>query len=103
MRLSGVECQYVLLLLFPRLLYFLMVFIMVVVTIIGGFMTIRFILNSISRHSVTQQFWLCKCTTPWMLPPLDVLLEYWIGNVTYGLNVMFIFPTILLGSSSLCN
>ena len=35
-----------------------------------------------------------KCTTPWMFPPLDILLEYWIEPVTFGpLDLMFTFPT----------
>ena len=32
-------------------------------------------------------------TTPWMGPPLGILLEYWIEHVTFGLlYVMFTFP-----------
>ena len=35
------------------------------------------------------------CTTPWMFPPLDILLEYWIEHVTLGLlYVMFTLPVI---------
>ena len=46
------------------------------------------------RLSLLKQFWFCKCTTPWMFPPLDILLEYWIEHVTFGfLHVMFTFPT----------
>ena len=34
------------------------------------------------------------CATPWMFPPLGILLEYWIEHVTFGLfYVMFTFPT----------
>ena len=41
-----------------------------------------------------KYFWFCKFTTPWMFLPLDILLEYWIENVSFGLlYVMFIFPT----------
>ena len=47
-----------------------------------------------SRLSVAKEFWFCKCTTPWMFPPLDILLEYLIEHVTFGdLNVMFTFLT----------
>ena len=46
------------------------------------------------RLSVTKRFWFCKCTTPWMFLPLDILLEYWIEHVAFGLvYVMFTFPT----------
>ena len=45
-------------------------------------------------YILPKQFWFCKCTTPWMFPPLDILLEYWIEHVTFGLlYVMFTFPT----------
>ena len=38
--------------------------------------------------------YICKCTTPWMFPPLDILHEYWIEHVSFGLlYVMFTFPT----------
>ena len=30
-------------------------------------------------HSVTNQFWFCKCATPWIFPPLDILLDLNIG------------------------
>ena len=44
--------------------------------------------------SVPEYFWFCKCTTPWMFPPLNILLEYWIEYVTFGLlYVIFTFPT----------
>ena len=35
------------------------------------------------------------CATPWMFPPLDILLEYWIEHVTFGLLYVkvFTFPT----------
>ena len=57
------------------------------------------------RLSLLKSLWFCKCTTPWMFPPLDILLEYWIEHVTFGfLYVMFTFSTrILQGSSRLCN
>ena len=46
------------------------------------------------RLSVTKWLWFCKCTTPWMFPPLDIFLEYWIEHVTFGpLYVMLTFPT----------
>ena len=45
------------------------------------------------RLRVTKNFWFCKYATPWMFPPLDILLEYWIEHVTIGLlYVMFTFP-----------
>ena len=46
------------------------------------------------RFSLPRLLWFCKCTTPWMFPPLDILLEYWIEHVSFGLlYVMFTFPT----------
>ena len=46
------------------------------------------------RLSVTKCFWFCKCSTPWMFLPLDIIREYWIEHVTFGpLYVMFTFPT----------
>ena len=56
-----------------------------------------------SQWSMLQCGWLitsekltlfCKYTTPWMFLPLDILLEYWIEHVSFGLlYVMFTFPT----------
>ena len=62
--------------------YFIIImFIMIVVTIIEIFMAILFICNYTFRLSVT-------------FPPLDILLEYWIEHVTFGLlYVMFTFST----------
>ena len=57
--------------------YFIMVFIIIVVTNIGIFVAILFILNYTFRLSVTK-FWFCKCATPWEFPLLDIFLEYWI-------------------------
>ena len=46
------------------------------------------------RLSLHKYNWFCKCTTPWVFPPLDILLEYWIEHVSFGLLwVMFTFPT----------
>ena len=46
------------------------------------------------RLSLPKWFWFSKCTSPWRFPPLDILLEYWIEHVTFGLlYVMFTFPT----------
>ena len=46
------------------------------------------------RLAVKLQFCFSKCPTPWMFPPQDSLLEYWIEHVTFGLlYVMFTFPT----------
>ena len=73
--------------------YLVMIFIMRFVTTIGIFITILFILGCTFRLSLTKKFWFCKCTTPWMFPTLDILLEYWIEHVTFGLLfVMFKFP-----------
>ena len=37
-----------------------------------------------------------QCATPWMFLPQDILLEYWIEHVTFGLlYVMFTFPTMI--------
>ena len=48
------------------------------------------------RLSVTKYFWFCKCTTPWMFPPLDILPVYWIVHVTFGLlYVMFTFLAMI--------
>ena len=53
-----------------------------------------FILNYTFRLSETKQFWVCKCALPWMLPPLHITFEYWIGHVTFvPLYVMFRFST----------
>ena len=32
--------------------------------------------------------------TPWMFPPLDNLLEYWIEHVTFGLIVLAAFGAV---------
>ena len=46
------------------------------------------------RLPLHKLFWFCKCTTPWMFLPLDILLEYWIEHVSSGLlYVMFTIPT----------
>ena len=46
------------------------------------------------RLSLHKLFWFCKCTTPWMFPPPDILLGYWIEHVSFGLiYVMFTFRT----------
>ena len=45
------------------------------------------------------------CATPWVFSPLNILLEYWIEHVTFGLlYVVFTFPTGIScwGSSRLC-
>ena len=69
-------------------------FTMLVVTIIGGLMVILLILNYIFRLSETKWIWFRKCLAPWMFPPLDILLEYWIEQVTFGLlYAMSTFPT----------
>ena len=46
------------------------------------------------RLPLHKYSWFCKCTTPWMFLPPDILLEYWIEHVSFGLlYVMFTFPT----------
>ena len=72
-----------------------MIFIMIVVTIIWTFMAINYLLiytlgffNISSSGSANAQL------LPWMYPPLDILLEFWIEHVPFGLlYVMFTFPT----------
>ena len=50
------------------------------------------------RLSVTKQFWFCKCTTPWMFPPLDSLLQYRIEHATLRLHYVYLYS--LLGYST---
>ena len=38
------------------------------------------------------------CETPWMFPPLNILLEYWIVHVTFRL--LYVVFTFLLGYSA---
>ena len=67
-------------------------FIMMVDIIIGVDVAILFILNYTFRLSVAKYFWCCKCIPPWLFMPLDILFEYWIEHVTFGLlYVMFRF------------
>ena len=82
-------------------LYFLMIFITIVVTIIGIVMANDYFLNfnlgflylSSSGSANVQMF-----------PPLDILLTYWIEHVTCGLlYVIFTFPNRIFYSSRLCN
>ena len=59
----------------------------------GICMTILFILSYTFRLSVSKWFRISKYTTHWILPPLELLLEYWIEHVTFGLlYVMLTFP-----------
>ena len=66
-----------------------------------NFMSIRFILLGFYVHSIhsirlseTRWFWLCNYAPPWMLLPLDILVEYCIELVTFGLFcVMLRFAT----------
>ena len=58
------------------------------------FTAIIYFLNYTFRLSVTKYFSFCKCATPCLFLPLDILLEYWIEKVTFGfLYVMFAFLT----------
>ena len=69
-------------------------FIMMVATIIGTFMAILSILIYTVGLFVTRQFWFCRYAPSWMFPSLDILFEYWIEHVTFGLlYVMLGFPT----------
>ena len=79
---SGIMCSFTISL---RESYFIMIFIMIVVTIIRNFMSILFLLNYTFRLYVSKKFELCKRATPSMSPHLDILLEYWIEHVTFGL------------------
>ena len=73
--------------------YFISIFIMIVVTIIWNFKVILFTWNYTFRLSVSKYFWFCKCATPCMFSPLDIL-KYRIVHVSFGLLcVMFTFPT----------
>ena len=50
--------------------------------------------NADTLETLTSQFWFCKCTPPWMFPPLDIPFEYWIEHFTFRLlYVMFRFFT----------
>ena len=72
----------------------IMIFIIIIVTIIGMFMAILFIMKYSFRLSVTKWFWFCECATPLIFPALDILLQYWVEHVTFGLHyVMFTFLT----------
>ena len=55
-----------------------------IMTIIGIFMDILFILDYTFRLSVTMQFFFNKCTPSWMFPPMNIPFEYWIGHVAFG-------------------
>ena len=56
------------------------------------FMAIHYFLNY--ALGFPKSFWFCKCTTPWIFPPLEILFEYKIEHVTFGLlYAMFSFPT----------
>ena len=73
--------------------HFITIFIMIAVTIIEIFMVINHFLN------YTLGFLYLSSSGPQMhtaldVPPLDILLEYWIEHVTFRLlYVMFTFPT----------
>ena len=60
----------------------------------GGPYGHSFILSCTFKLSLTNRFWFCKCATPWMFPTLDILLEYWIEHVAFGIHYgMFTFHT----------
>ena len=56
-----------------------------VVTIIGIFMAILFILNYIFRQSVLSSSGSANAHLSDLFPPLDIPFEYWIEYVTFGL------------------
>ena len=71
--------------------YFIVIFIIIVLTVIEIFMAILLILNYTFRLSA---YAFSKCATPCMFPSRDNLLEYWIGHVIFGLlYAMFTFST----------
>ena len=47
-----------------------------------------------TRLFLIRNFWFFNCSPPWMFVPLNILLEYWIEQVTFRLlYVKFVFPT----------
>ena len=84
--------------LFEIEIYFIMIFIIIVVTIFGIFLWPSLPCDLHCRLSVHKEFWFCKCTTPWMFPPLRILLEYWIEYVSFGL--LYVILHSLLGYST---
>ena len=51
-------------------------------TITGNFVAINYFLIYTLGFLHILKFWFCKCTTPCMLLPLDILLEHWIEHVS---------------------
>ena len=90
-RCSGIECHYV----FRLLILIEFYFIMIVVTVIGLFRAIIFIVGYMFRLSESKQFWFCECTSLWIYPPRIFPSNIgWIEHVTFGLlYVMFRFST----------
>ena len=60
-----------------------MIFIMIVVTIIGIFMAINYLLDYTLGFLYTSNSASANVQTPWMFPPLDILLEYWIEHLSF--------------------
>ena len=86
-RCSGVEGDYVFLLLISTC-------IMMVATIIWIFMCILFISNYIFRLSECRELYFYNYAPFWTFLSLNILFEYWIKHVTVGLiYVMFRFST----------
>ena len=48
--------------------------------------------------SVTTQLWFCKCAIPWMFPPIELLFDYWIEHVIFGL--LYVILHSLVGIST---
>ena len=95
-RCSGVEWHYVLLLLhvFPWLNSISSWFSSWQLWLLLDFFYHSLLFELHFKLYVTKWFWCCKCATPWIFPPLDILLEYWIEHVTFGLlYVIFTFHT----------
>ena len=65
-----------------------MILIMIVLTIIGILTAILYFMNNTFRLPVTNPSRFCKCAIPWMLPLRDILFEYGIEHVTFGLSCL---------------
>ena len=74
--------------------YFVMIFIMIVVNIIRIFMAINYFLNYTLGFLYLSSSGSANAQLPWCFRLWDILLEYRIEHVTFGLlYVMFTFPT----------
>ena len=58
-----------------------------------SFMSLLFHIRYITKYEVS---WRAVCVFTGMFPPLNILLEYWIEHVTFGLlYVILTFPTMI--------